>query len=411
VTARSFWRIRRGEIAAQLSAIVVVTWGWTAVVMLVPGMRSMAGPVKGGDFLQFFILGTLAGRGEFGSLYDVEILHRVQLAVLPDSTTDFYLTPYPPHAGLLFAPLSQLSYLSALAIWAVFICLAYGLAVWSAWRRCAWLPREPFLVILAAVAFLPFWQLLMHGQVTVVPMLAFAAAWLALERDRRFLAGACLGLIALKPQLALAVAVVVLARREWAMLAGGATTVAAHVLGVAAIMGFGVWGDYLDFVRRVPSVIHMLQPKPYQMHSLRGFFDLLLPRWAVEVSWLLTSALVLAALVRVWRPGVSLNLRIAMLIIATALVSPHLFVYDCALLAPALLVACDWALSRPVGEVHRRLVLAGIYFLFAAYLVPIARIVPVQPSVPLLLLVFAALFLPAAKGPSEGAYPPPPLPA
>lgn len=90
--------------------------------------------------------------------------------------------------------------------------------------------------------------------------------------------------------------------------------------------------------------------------------------------------------------------------LASALVCPHLFVYDCALLAPALLILCDWALGQTTGSRDRRLVLAGIYLLCVAFLVPVARVIPFQPSVPLTTMVFAV----AALAITRAATPAPP---
>ena len=117
----------------------------------------------------------------------------------------------PPHAALMFAPAAELSYQHALLLWSVITIVGYALIVWSAWKVVAdRLPDRTF-VIAAAAAFPPFWSLILHGQVTVILLAAFWAGWLALERHRRWLAGFAFGLLAIKPQFGIPLAVVVLA--------------------------------------------------------------------------------------------------------------------------------------------------------------------------------------------------------
>jgi hypothetical protein len=87
--------------------------------------------------------------------------------------------------------------------------------------------------------------------------------------------------------------------------------------------------------------------KPYQMHSLFSFWHLLLPWHSIaSVGYLITAILVIVAAWRVWRTRAPLPLRYAFLLLATVLVSPHLNVYDLVILAPAMLMVGDWAVSH-----------------------------------------------------------------
>ena len=57
--------------------------------------------------------------------------------------------------------------------------------------------------------------------------------------------------------------------------------------------------------------------------------------------------MLLVASCRIWRTEAPLSLRYSFLLLATVLISPHLFVYDLVILAPALLMVGDWALGHP----------------------------------------------------------------
>ena len=132
------------------------------------------------------------------------------MELLPESAREIYPPVYPPQAAVLFAPMSGLSYQRALLIWSLITIAGYVLIVWSVWRAVAdRLPDRTFLVA-AAAAFPPFWSLILHGQVTVILLVAFWAGWLALERHRHWLAGFAFGLLAIKPQFGIPLAIVVL---------------------------------------------------------------------------------------------------------------------------------------------------------------------------------------------------------
>src|SRR5262245_38776265 len=209
--------------------VAVILWIVAAVVSFTgTSDRGVAGPLKGADFVQFYTLGHLASAHRIGEMYDAASFHRAQAEILPESAREIYPPVYPPQAAVMFMPVTGLSYQRALFIWSVITIAVYALIVWSTWQAFAdTLPDRTF-VVAAAAAFPPFWSLVLHGQVTVILLAAFWAGWLALEQHRRWLAGFAFGLLAIKPQFGIPLAVVVLASGEWAMLAGAVTSVAAQ---------------------------------------------------------------------------------------------------------------------------------------------------------------------------------------
>jgi hypothetical protein len=99
----------------------------------------------------------------------------------------------------------------------------------------------------------------------------------------------------------------------------------------------------------VEQVMPLLEPKPYQTHSLRTFWSLLLPSGISLTLYVLSALLVLGFAIACWRPRStdSLGLRYSALLLATVLVAPHLTVYDLVILAPAFLLLTDWLLAHP----------------------------------------------------------------
>jgi hypothetical protein len=204
-----------------------------------------------------------------------------------------------------------------------------------------------------------------------------------LERRREFLAGLALGLIAIKPQLGLVIAVVVLASRNLLLLAGIVLSVAVQLLLSMAVFGPGIIGDYVDVLQRMPQLTSLLEPKPYQLHSIRAVTNLL-PPWLGLTLWFAASAVITGYTVRLWRGSQPLAIRFGALVLATVLVCPHLTIYDATLLVlPLLLFACP-ALG---GSVASRLG-SSYYLLFLTLLVPTAALVGIQLSVFVMIWIF-----------------------
>ena len=144
--------------------------------------------------------------------------------------------------------------------------------------------------------------------------------------------------------------------------------------------------NYWHAVLHVREVLPLLEPRPYQMHSLRAFWSLLLS-WpqAAFALYIVSVLAVLALALRVWRSKLPLGVRYSALLIATVLVSPHLTVYDLVILAPAFLLFADWTLGS-FGQPSVSAVPALLYACYPLFLVgPLARFTHVQLSVPVMV--------------------------
>ena len=117
------------------------------------------------------------------------------------------------------------------------------------------------------------------------------------------------------------------------------------------------------------------------MHCLRAFFDLLAPAPAARAAWALCAVAVLVLAHGVWRSRLPLSARFAALLLATALVNPHQYMYDLVVLAPAWLLLADLALARPEAPWTPSLrVLLYAAFVLPAF-GPLSRVTRLQLSV------------------------------
>ncbi len=374
---------RRLRIHGLLLAICL--WSAYAFDLSSSGLRDRYGLIKGTDFLHFYVIGNLALHGNGKDLYDMRAQSILAQRVLPAASEMLYVPLYGPQVSLLFAPLARLSYPSALSIWLLFNAAIYAACVLAVWRTCPRLRDYPGTVFILAIAFPGFFHLLLWGQTSGLALACFTLAFLALRAERHVVAGLAIGCLIFKPQLGLAAAVVFVLARE------GKIVLAAFLSALAQLtIGWGYYGNrvmrnYAHALLHVREVHGLLEPRPYQMHSLWAFWSLLIPWPGVAfVLYCLSAIAVLGLALRCWKSKSPLGLRYSVLLIATVLVSPHLTVYDLAILAPAFLLLVDWAGSKH-GEMLASLVPALLYICYPLFLLgPLAQFTHLQLSVPVL---------------------------
>jgi hypothetical protein len=384
-THRSVWSIRYQEARRQALLAAIILWITAALMaFLGSGMRSVMGPLKGTDFVQFYTLGYQARTGQFRA-YDADKQYRTQTALVPESAPDVYVPVYPPHVALVFVPFSAFSYGTAALLWAVVNVVGYGVIVWITWRTMGRAFRDWRFIVAAAAAFPPFWNLILHGQTTLIPLSALCGGWLALVRRKPALAGFVFGFLAVKPQLGLVLAVVVLAAREWRMCMGIFCSIALQIIAIVVPFGTSMFRDYVHVVSQFPSLAPHLDPKPFQVHSLIALTRLI-PHGGLV--WGLLSAVIAWRTVTVWRSSAPLSIRMSAFVIATVLVSPHLLVYDATVLVlPFLWIGSEVASNERLKR-HGQRFGSMVYWLYVTLLIPTALFIHLQASVIILACLF-----------------------
>src|SRR3989475_1023034 len=257
--------------------LAVCLWTIYAVDISTPGLRDRYGLVKGTDFLHFYTLGSLALRGRGDLLYDMQAQAVVVRERIPEAAEVFYLPLYGPQVSLFFAPLARLPYGWALTAWLSFNVVIYALCCYAIWKRCANLQSYGWTVLILALAFPGFFHLILWGQTSGLALLCFTLAFLALSEDRPYLAGIAIGSLIFKPQLGLAPAIIFLFAREWKVIATAILAALAQLSVGWLFYGTPVTSEYLRSLRHVGDVMALLEPRPYQMHSLRAFWSLPIP--------------------------------------------------------------------------------------------------------------------------------------
>ena len=227
--------------------------------------------------LTFVYIGAKIGLEQgWSHIYSLDLQHQLFSQLRPgEPFGDGARFLSPPPLAWLVIPLTALGAAGAYWAWLAVSILALVAAWWLAapgegWTRWLWL--------LAAFAWYPVLYSLALGQPTMLVLLAVAACWWLSESGRPYLAGAVLGLSAVKPQLTIAVPLVLLAAGRWRIAAAFAAV--GVVLAVASLIAIG--GQGLDDYRRLLAEAQTVQNNLY--FTLADLFGPGIPALAAEAA-------------------------------------------------------------------------------------------------------------------------------
>lgn len=349
VTLAFAWLTRR-RIRTHAVILAVCLWGVCAVDYATPGIFDRAGNIKFQDFIQFPVAAHLIVQGRARELYDDQILADAIGAIVDRQTAVHLQYLYGPQVALPFILSDRFSFLVQSGIWVTLSLLMYFSCVYLLWRTCTALRPYPALVLVSAVAYPPLFHFFVRGQISALVLLCFTAGCLAFLARRPWLVGIALGVLVFKPQLLVAVPLVLLLAHAWKTFAGLALSAGAQLAFTAIYFGPEVMRTYIRMLLRSaarPATAELVS-SPIQMHSLRTFWALLIP-WPrpVWVLYILSSLAVVVMAATVWKSCPERAFRFSALILASVLVNPHIYIYDLLALAPALLLLADWVLRNP----------------------------------------------------------------
>lgn len=210
--------------------------------------------------------------------------------------------------------------------------LALGLAIFAL-PRLAPRPGEHDLVALGVLASAPWSIALVLGQPLPWALALALLALLAWRRGRPRTAGLLVGLLLLKPTLALAPLAAALVRRERAVLQGVALT--ALALGVVSLpLGLDAWRDWLAALARTLGAVQDARLLLWKQHTWLAFCRALVPGRLAWAAWALVALPLGLLVLRRVRQGALTPLRAGgLLALAAIALGPYAYFYDALLLA------------------------------------------------------------------------------
>jgi hypothetical protein len=339
------WRLVGRDV--WLWELSLVAWGLLASYLLsAHGHLDWTGHALGRDFVNYWTAGHLVGEGRIADIFNPNLFlgneHR-----LFDPRLPFHFWSYPPPALFLVSPLALTGYMPGLFLWSVAGLIALIPAL-KAWTALGPTPTRWLWLILLCPAVATNIALGQNGAFTA----ALLIGGIALMERRPIWAGVLFGLLIFKPQIGLLIPVAVLAGRHWKVFLAAAVAGCVVLALSALVYGLDAWRGFLG------PTLHM---QTLMLRQGRGPFQWMMPSafmaargLGIQWTWAMAiqAPFTLAAIALVWRiwarRDVSLQLKGAVLMMATFVASPQAFNYDLVPAAAAALLL--WRRDKVVGQ-------------------------------------------------------------
>jgi hypothetical protein len=316
------------------AALSLACFLFFAIGIMAASKPPAAGPgyTLGSDFVTFWGASRLAQEGRAQDAYDRAKLTEAERSAVPGVPSRAWY--YPPTFLLAVYPLASLPYAAAFI---GFMAITLGAYLWLGWRVIG---NSDGMLCLAASGAV--WINLMHGQNGFLTAVLAGAAMLQLER-RPLLAGACIGLLAIKPHLAVFFPLALAAAGAWRAFAAAAITGVIFVAASALVLGVETFSAFHAGLGLASQRVETGDLPLFKMPSVFAAVRSLGMGPALAYGAHMLAALVVGWLVwRSWRDKGPLPLRASLLMCASFFVSPYGFDYDLTWLAfPIAWIARD----------------------------------------------------------------------
>ena len=322
-------------------------------MLAVAGVRAPSG-----DWPRFWAAGATAGTAALADAR-LHVAFQITHGVATGAWT------YPPAFAWAFVPATGLTIAAG---YAVNIALTLGLTAFAGWLLAGALGFDRRFGIVAALAWEPALYAADVGQVSALWLTAVAIGVWAAARGQMVLLGLAVAVLLFKPPLALVFVAVLVVRRRWTACAVVAPAAAIVFVASVAATG-GDWHWIPNYFATLRALQHVDLGALYNGMTLPA----LLMRAGVPAAYALGIAVLCFVAVL---PGLTRGSDVAALSLASVLalaVSPHAWMYDAALVLPALFYA-----MRALAEPARTWIVAGAYAI-AAFWMPIVWLTRFNP--------------------------------
>lgn len=276
--------------------------------------------------------------------YSQEVTHEIQLGMygrLAREGEDQQAFAYPAYVAFVILFFVLLPFPVAVTLWLVSQQFWLLASVVLILRWLKWSVKTPMLLVIATVTMLYRYSIivLLIGQFSILVLFLLATALWAYGERRYLLAGACLALTTIKPQLVFLLIPVWLAwaiiRRQWTFLASFGS--------LMALLLIVPWFFVRDWIGSFFSAMQSYRGYSSTFNPLERSFSLLLSAPAASLLAVVVSLALLAYLLWIIRRAVkkgtnhSFHLVMSVATLVTLLVTPETSVYNMVLIfLPAL---------------------------------------------------------------------------
>ncbi|MGY3547826.1 hypothetical protein ACVWZ4_003215 [Bradyrhizobium sp. USDA 4472] len=308
------------------------------------------------DFAAFHIVAQRIWLGDLDLTYRLAAFTKMQMAAAGGATAVMPWT-YPPQFDLLLAPLAFLPGWAAYALFTTVTLAAYLMTL----RVIA----GNNLALVLVVFFPAIAITIAIGQNGLLTGALIGLICINAER-RPVLSGIALGIMVIKPHLAVTAGIYVLMTRRWTAVLTAAIVVIASSLVCALAFGPQIWSAWLGSIREAASYLEEGRYQLFRMISAyAALYNAGLPPAGAFWGQMAMAALALVTVALAVARGPSPRFALGVVAVTSVMISPYAYDYDLpivgiglALLLPDLArLAC----RRERGAIYALLLLANAY--------------------------------------------------
>lgn len=346
------------------------------VKLLLSDLLEPPSHLLGSDFNAFWAASRLGLYGHPEDAYQAHLLVEVEKISHP-AMAGVLPWFYPPSFYLLILPFGLLPYLAAYGAFVLSTLAAYVAAFVAQARR-----REALWYL---VTFPAVWINLVHGQNAFLTSALAAVALASLQR-RPVLSGVLIGLLSIKPHLAVLFPLALVTVGAWRTLWTALLVALALAAGATAVLGSATWPAFISSLSlarwgvETGAVSWATMPTVFSLCRLLGV--------VAPLAYLLhglVAGTAIWSVWRVWRRTASMPVRGAALMCGTFLVSPYLFAYDLAGMAFPMLWLAQLGIRQGWLRGEREVLVAA--WAMPLFMIGLALFLSIQIA-PLVLIAF-----------------------
>jgi hypothetical protein len=386
---------RRVFVVGGLASLVIIYAVLWLQMITSPAERT------GADFIAFYAAGRILQTGQLSAVYIPSEQRAIEESVLGFSIPLEDLNPFvhPPFILPVLALIALLPYVWAFNVWALLL-LGIYLVCASLLVRIIPGTKKDKILFAGMVLFYPAFVSLLNGQDTALLLLG-AAIWLyGLSKGEDGWAGVGLGLMTIRPHIALLLAIPFIFRRQrvwWAFVGTAAVLV---VFSVILIQTDGT-GNFLRMLT-ISGSGEGYKINEFAMVNLIGLLRRLVPEFSSAstrlVGWIAYACAIIVLCV-LWVRSRALDERhFGLAVILSLFFAPHLHYHDLTLLLIPIACVMLFVARKGWGDLKTtaHLPLAVSLFLLLGGLVPVLKY-----NLPYLVMVILglALWFPAKRFP------------
>ncbi|WP_306149875.1 MULTISPECIES: glycosyltransferase family 87 protein [unclassified Roseibium] len=279
------------------------------------------------DFLSFWMAARQVLMGMPEVPYDINAFIGVQ--ELYNDPGVFFAFFYPPMYLMMITPLGFFSSTTAYIVFQGFNAVALSVVMKKIARH--WL--AVFLVFGSPAAYMS----MMNGQNGLLTAFLFGAGLLCLKNQRLVLAGVFIGLLTTKPQLGVLIPFALLAGGFWITFLSAVVTTLLLAGASWIVFGSDTW---LAFLQQIPAAQLAMTDGFLPVYHLASVFGFIVgiggSVGVASVLQFMFGLFLVVITVWTWRKQINFEAKAIVLLSASTLISPFIFVYDLTLLSLAI---------------------------------------------------------------------------